>query len=59
MLTPVTPSCYLTINQSENCAQAAPVVCDSAPSVDFKDAFLKPTREFGALAALDILLGAL
>ena len=59
MLTPVTPPCYLTANQSENCAPADHTPCEPLPCLDFKNALLKPTEESGfwALAAPDSLLG--
>ena len=47
MLTPGTPPCYLTINQSENCAAADHRPLDAPPSLAFKNALLKPLREFG------------
>ena len=51
MLTPVTPPCYLTNNQSQNCAQADHIPCNHPPPhlphLAFKNALLKPTGEFG------------
>ena len=42
MLTPVTPPCYLTISQSENCAQADHRPASPLPHLAFKSALLKP-----------------
>ena len=49
MLTPVTPPCYLTINQSENCARADHIPWNALPHLAFKNALLKPLRESGGL----------
>ena len=50
--TPVTPPCYLTINQSENCAQAHHIPCNPPfLHLAFKNALLKPFGEFGAFWA--------
>ena len=50
MLTPVTPPCYRTNNQSGNWAQADQIPCSPAPHLPylaFKKALLKPIGEFG------------
>ena len=49
MLSPVTLPCYLTINQSENCAQADHIPWNALPHLAFKNVLLKPMREFGVL----------
>ena len=47
MLIPVTPPCYLTVNQSENCTQADHIPWDVLPHLAFKNALLKLTGNFG------------
>ena len=44
MLTPKIPPCYLTINQSENCAQAEHTPCDPLPHTVFKNPSLKANK---------------
>ena len=39
MLTPVTLPCYLTINQSENCAKADHIPWGSPPSLGLQNCF--------------------
>ena len=41
MLTSVTPPCYLTLSQSENCTWANQVNCGPSPSPDFNECFVK------------------
>lgn len=45
-LNPVTLSCDLIINQSENCAPADHIPRNICPSLYFNYALLKPIREF-------------
>ena len=46
--TPVTPSCDLTVSQSEGCAQADHRPWDSLPSPGFKSTLVKPFAELEA-----------
>ena len=43
---PETSPCYLTINQSEDCAQADHAPCDSLPHIVFQNPSLKAIGEF-------------
>ena len=47
MLTPVTPPCYLTISQSENCAGADHIPCNPPPYLAFIYALPKPLGSSG------------
>lgn len=50
MLTPVTLPCYLTINQSENCAQADHIPCDISPPHPHHFASKSALRSLGPLS---------
>ena len=53
MLTPVTPSSYLTISQLENCALADHIPCNTRLAhLAFKNALPKPFRELWVLGGL-------
>ena len=49
MLTPVTPPCYRTFNQSENCAQLITCPGMPLPFLAFKNGLVKPFADFRLL----------
>ena len=54
LLTPMTPTCYLTISKSEICAQANHLPCTPLPHLAFKDDLLKSLRGGQGLEGLSL-----